>query len=86
MGNNLTIADLYLHSYLCAVMTGTEKEDSGELNDAGEDVALDGVPDNLLVDFPVLTNHKKQIDELPAVVSFRSKFHPPYKTFTFRPK
>ena len=86
----MTIADLCLYSFL-TFLSGCYREDTepgAEATISGEGEPshyLDDLPDTLLDDYPALLDLKRQVEELPAVASFRSKFQRPYSTFTFRP-
>jgi glutathione S-transferase len=77
IGPTITIADLYLYDFLQFIIQSRSSEDQDHKK-------WDGFPD-IIMDFPMLKNHMNEIENLPAVASFRSKFQPPYQTFAFRP-
>lgn len=87
VGPSVTIADLYLHNFLSFITRAVAKDDLQESAAGGDSHSnqLDGLPDGLMDDFPVLSNHTIDVENLSAVASFRGKFQPPYKTFEFRP-
>ena len=89
----MTIADLSLYSFMCFLSGSACREDvqpgDGDvaLTTEGETTSqyLDGLPDTLFDDYPALIDHRRRIEQLPAVVSFRSKLQHPYSSFSFRP-
>ena len=85
------MADLYLYSFLCFLSCSNTREDTGSDGDAplsneGEPSKfLYGLPDSLFDDYPALIDHKRRVEDLPAVVSFHSKVQHHFSSFSFRP-
>ncbi|CAB9506161.1 S-crystallin [Seminavis robusta] len=86
VGPKVTIADLCLYNFLDSIISGAKlQEQAMDLHSSANNLMADGFSESLLEEYPILKSHKERVEGLEPVISFQSKFSPPYKTFAFRP-
>lgn len=87
----MTMADLSLYSFICFLSGSNSQEDAepdGDAAPTGEVESfkyLHGLPDSLFDDYPALIDHRRRVEELPAVASFHSKVQHHFGSYSFRP-
>ena len=70
VGDKPTIADLRVYQLELWITSGI----------------LDGIPADMINNYPLLAAHKAKVEAVPQVVAWKAKYGPKYSNFDYDPK